>query len=132
MATPQELQRLLVDMQGRMDQLAAEAAAARQEAAQARAAAMANGGPGPLTPDMLATIAAAVAQGVRNAPAPAGRRTLMDTRGLGRPPTFGTPAAGQLEAEFRIWSQKTENFVVAATPRRASCYATPWRRPSRS
>ena len=40
----------------------------------------------------------------------------MDTKGLGRPPTFGTSAAGQLEAKFRIWPQKTENFIVSVYP----------------
>ena len=41
---------------------------------------------------------------------------LVDTRGVGKPSTFGVGDERTLEKQFLVWSRKMQNFVVSVFP----------------
>lgn len=58
----------------------------------------------------LAALPGAVAEAMKEGRTQRGRQ-LTDPRGLGKPPAFSG-----MEADFTIWSRKTENYVVSVFP----------------
>ena len=91
MATPQEVMQAMQTMQGQMIQMQAALDLERQRN------------------DGLAQMAKAVetlAQGQKST------ARLVDTRGIGRPGTFGQGDEKQSEKTFPVWQRKLQNYVV--------------------
>ena len=44
------------------------------------------------------------------------RDTLIDTKGFGRPSSFGAGTQPELEKKFPVWSRKVHNFIVGVYP----------------
>ena len=42
--------------------------------------------------------------------------SLIDTKGLGKPSTFGKGDRKDLESKFLAWSRKTKNFILSVYP----------------
>ena len=92
-----QIARLLQENQALNQRLEALAAQQAQQAQQAQ-----------LAPDLLqrlATLPDQLANVMRN---PQASRSLVDNRGLGKPPLFTNK-----EVDFRTWSRKAENYVCA-------------------
>ena len=41
---------------------------------------------------------------------------LVDTRGIGRPPNFGSGEERSLEKSFPVWQRKMQNYIVSVFP----------------
>jgi hypothetical protein len=115
MATIEEVLARLQALEQEATHARQELMAARQEAASANAAAKAAERRAQTSDQVIASLAQlpqAVAQAVSEARTSGGSsRQLTDPRGLGKPPSY---SGG--EAEFGVWSRKTENYITSVYP----------------
>ena len=97
------MQAQITGMMRMLDELRAENARLSQQVAGLQQGATATG-----VPQEILTALAELPNAIR---ATRGPRSLIDTRGLGRPPSFNNN-----EADFYVWSRKFENYAASVVP----------------